>query len=203
MTTEGRETVYLLGFRERTKIGIACNAFDRLRDLAWDHAKLANEEPHSFAVTVPTPWARQIERAVLAEHAGARLKGEYLTIDFAAARAAVEKHWSEREKEVETTSQWLGKLPSEPRLYRTKRPDTPYQVAWVRTDLPVQGIRRPRFVRWFAHEEEALEFLNVVKAYWRAGVLGEQMDAATALNLIRGCGTTLTELARDYLRARR
>jgi len=200
---QDRAVVYVLAFRNRTKVGIAQGAAERLRAICWEHHKLASEEPISVAVTLPTPWARQIERAVLEQHRATRLEGEYFAADFPTICAAVETAWSQRTALLNTTAHWIGKVSGEPRMYQTTRADVPFQVVWTRTDQPARGGRKPRVQKCFASEAEATDFLNQAREYWRAGLLEKQIDAQTAIEMLAGTSITLTELARNYLNGRR
>jgi len=199
----GAAMLYVLAFSKRTKIGIAAETTRRLKQLVWEHEKLAHENPLHVAITMPTPWARKIESQVLKQYKPHRLAGEYLAVEFDTVCTALELTWEKNAIAAASTALWVGGRSAEqPRFYRTVRKDTPFQICWADPTGRKRNGRRVRIAKWFSREDEANEYFATVTDSWRAGILKEQTDAAQALNLLRGEGITLTELAAQYLARR-
>lgn len=198
------EHLYVLGFDNRTKIGITKHAQRRLRSLAWDHETITGKLPARIALTMPSPWAREIETAALTGFGPARLAGEYTTASFDQVCAVITALWVKHRQTADATALLAlePKRADEPRMYRVQKPRPMWMVSWTTSIGKMTNGRRKRAVKYFVQKEEADDYLKTVHDLWRGGLLHQQQDARTAAGILAGSGMTLTELAQRYIAGR-
>lgn len=192
------ESLYVLGFAKRTKVGVSRVVHNRIQTIAWEHDKLSGETPQSVAISLPTPGARLIEAKILRELGPARLKGEYSREPFDAMVGLVTRCIEAGVKAAAAMPKefWGANWPGRPALYHLTKPVPMWQVVW-RT--PKTGNRHRKH---FIDGQEAKTYHASALDLWLAGLLEKQLDALEALKIIDGEPVSLVQLARGYMRGK-
>lgn len=196
----GVDSLYVLDFGDKTKVGVSTNPVRRLQELVWIHRCHTGKQPTRVAISMPCPAAERIERNVLARRGSDALPGEFSRKSFEEMCAVVQEEWRQWTEQTTATSTALINPADKgaPTMYYLPSSRL-WCVQWNGRGRTAQG-RRKRERKTFAHEADATGYLEQAKLWWKTGWLGHQKDAMQALELIAGYDITLTELARRYVK---
>lgn len=197
------ETIYVLEFEGKTKIGVSTKPLQRLASLAWEHWKIERKKPNRAAITRPPCNARELEKEILRTKRDPESPGEYTTAPFDEVCNAIEAEFRKQENQVEGSelSVWKELKRGAPKLYwlaSTKM----WQVTWIAPGRE-KGGRRRRRRKYFVNEQEAKDYRDQVEQLQKAGALEAQRDAISAMEIMEGTGVTLSQLAKAYMRNHR
>ncbi len=172
------QSVYLLQFRDRCKVGISAKPPQRLRTIHDAHLKACGEGVRLAAISEPTEHARSIEQSLLSQFGVLRLAGEYLAVDFAtlstAASVELERAGRRRRSSRALVAQPITEKEVTPieavRLrphLRQLGPDR-YAVEWYLHDTGLWVSEWQTLSRTFEKRSDARQFLSEMIHVWLA-----------------------------------